>query len=110
MTYDIDAFISDQIGRTRTEILVSIEWELAHVDYRLNGTRRGRARAAGAETYRRLLSGVAFLVRTGFVPRIAGEPEFLALRPLCVDLVKRGFLSRAVMAAFEEHAPLKAAG
>src|SRR5262245_46200002 len=100
MTYDIAAFVAEQLGRTKDQILLAVDWELAQVDYRLKGTRRSRARAAGAEIYRRLLSGLGFLLRTGLLPRVASEPAFSTLRPLCEDLAARGLLDRRAIAVF----------
>lgn len=100
VSYGIAAFVSEQLGRTRDQILRAVEWELLRVDYKLKGTRRARARAAGAQEYRRLLAGLGFLLRTGLLPRVAAEPEFLGLRPLCEDLVRRGVLAPQVLAAF----------
>jgi hypothetical protein len=100
LTYDIEEFASEQLGRSKDQILVAVDWELAQVDYRLKGTRRGQAKAAGAEVYRRLLSGLGFLLRTGLLPRVAAEPAFSTLRPLCEDLAARGLLDGKTVAVF----------
>ncbi len=108
MSYDIEKFVAEQLGRARDQILRAVEWELLWVDYKLNGTRRAKARAEGAQEYRRALAGLGFLVRTGLLPRVASDGTFGPMFPLCDDLVKRRLLDGKVMLAFRAKVAMRA--
>lgn len=100
MKYDIAEFVEEQIGLGKEQIALAVEREVIRVDYQLRGKQRARARAAGAEPYRRLLCGLGLLLRTGLVPRAASDPAFAAVRPLCEELVGRGQLDHTILLCF----------
>lgn len=61
--YDFRAFLAEHRGESRHEILRAIEHELIRVSYKLRGKARSRARAGGAEGYRRALARAAQWLR-----------------------------------------------
>jgi hypothetical protein len=99
--YDQADFIQRAIGRDSAEIIAMAQREATDAE---RGTSRVkgavRKRDAGALTYAAFLKGVIFFLQSATKPFGLSQQQFMTIKPLAEDLVRRGIFDPKLLDAF----------
>ncbi|MDD0995312.1 hypothetical protein M5G20_05445 [Pseudomonas sp. TNT2022 ID1044] len=101
--YDQGDFIQRAIGLGYHEIVVMAHREATEAERGTSKVKGSvRKRNAGALEYAAFLKGVIFFLQSGTKPLGLSDQQFMSIRPLAVDLVKRGIFDQKILDAFQQ--------
>jgi hypothetical protein len=99
--YDQGDFIQRAIGRGYDEIIVMAHREATDAERSTAGVKGAvRKRQAGALEYAAFLKGVIFFLQQATKPGGLSQQQFMTIKPLVEDLVRRGIFNQKILDAF----------
>lgn len=99
--YDQADFIQRAIGRGYEEIIAMAQREATDAERGTSGVKGAvRQRQAGALDYAAFLKGVIFFLQQATKPHGLSQQQFMTIKPLVEDLVRRGIFNQKILDAF----------